>query len=469
MVLVQNYLDLIKENKSLVSLTLPNVKECFLQITYGKSKCCNAEYIVSKPVLPFARSDQFLSCIKSWRRLSAVNDECKDIYEIDFDISGSNFVFSPGDTIGVIPRNNALEVSTVISHLDLDDVKDLQYNLSIEPDKKGKIPLHIPVKSSIEYVLTYCVDLRGVVKKLFLLALSRHTKDEKERKVLEYLCSKEGSTKYTSDILNKNICFLDLLHMFKSCKPPVQVIFEHLPRLLPRPYSIVNSSNSHSNLIKICFSVMDIGNKRRGLTSGWMEQLILNNSLEVRMGNLNINSESNNKIPIYLRRNLNGFTLPIDTGTPIILIGPGTGVAPFIGFLEEREYIRNNNSNKDLGPAWLFFGCRSPHLDHLYEKELNTFLNKNILSNLSTAFSRVDNCKNKYVQDALIENAAELIKLIKSGAYVYICGDVKVIASQVKEVLIDSLIKYDNITTQEAEKYVNDMQKERRYITDIWN
>lgn len=235
----------------------------------------------------------------------------------------------------------------------------------------------------------------------FFLALSKYTKNDKERKLLEYLCSKEGSAAYSTHVLDKNLCILDIFTIFKSCKPPVEVLLANLPRLFPRPYSIVNSGLKNNKEIKICFSVMT-NNNRKGLTTGWLEKIILNEDLSLENGlkNLSLSSDSyytKEQIPIYLRKNVCMFCLPDNLETPLILIGPGTGVAPFIGFLEERERLKESNPDVKLGNVCLFFGCRNPDLDLIYEEELNGFLSSGVLNKLFTAFSRVDH-ETKYIQ-----------------------------------------------------------------------
>lgn len=235
------------------------------------------------------------------------------------------------------------------------------------------------------------------------MALSKYTKDENEKKVLEYLCSKEGSEAYQMYVLNRNMSILDIFKEFKSCKPGIEVLIANLPRLLPRPYSVVNTGLKNSKEIKICFSVIDTGNNRKGLTTGLLENMILSNAfdLEDRLKNLIIvddcNKQSYGRIPMYIRKNLSGFSLPSNLEEPLILIGTGTGVAPFIGFLEEIELAKDNNPNGKFGDVCLFFGCRNPKLDYIYEKELQEFNTKGVLNKLYTAFSR-DSSEVKYVQ-----------------------------------------------------------------------
>ncbi|OWR41645.1 hypothetical protein KGM_203279 [Danaus plexippus plexippus] len=443
-------------------LSLPKYKNNVLQIEFTNTKTNETVYNI-KPSLPFAASDIYYSSIISSRRLTALDSNCKAVYEISLNIEGSIFIFTPGDTIAIIPHNKKSEVDFILNHLNVKEVLYNDYKLSLDSGQKGaKIPVHIPIKSNLYYVLTHCVDLRAVIKKLFLLALSTHTKDENERKLLEYLCSSEGSEAYNDHILNKGTCILDIFNTFKSCKPPVQLLLEYLPRLLPRPYSVVTSQGP---VIKICFSVMEINN-RKGLTTGWLEDMIVKNDIVSEMEKLAMDV-TEHKIPIYMRKNMNEFHPPASVETPLILIGPGTGVSPYIGFLEEREKLIKNADSP--GVVWLFFGCRDPKLDFIYEDELNNFVSSGVLNRLSTAFSRHGNTEIRYVQDLVKENGEEISKLLVEGARVYVCGDVKVMAKQVKEAFIQCLSKYTNTSTNDAELFILNMQKEKKFLIDIWN
>lgn len=236
---------------------------------------------------------------------------------------------------------------------------------------------------------------------LFLLELSQHTQDERERKAMQYLCSKEGSAMFSQHVLNKKQSFVDILKTFQSCKPPIGVILAHSTRLLPRPYSIINFMKTAENELKICFSVTLLDNNKKGLTTGWLEKLLKNSTdIEIALEKLSLtksNIEENvHKIPIYLRKNM-GFSLPECPELPLLLICAGTGLAPFLGFLEERQHLKENKG-LNIGDTWLFFGCRNPDVDFLYKEELQRFKEKGVLTQLSMAFSRINNGGIKYVQ-----------------------------------------------------------------------
>lgn len=472
MVALNAFEDLIAELQETYTLSLPGFKPSPLKVCYSSDNSTETSFYGSGPPLPFASSKIFEADILTWRRLTASNGDCKAVYEVTLDVEGSKFTFKAGDTIGIIPQNDESDIDFIVSHLNLTSNADKPYSITVDTSTKGnKLPIHIPVKSTIRHVLKYCVELRSLLKKAFLLSLSRYTKDDKERKILEYLCSKEGAAAYSTHVLNKSLCILDIFSIFKTCKPPIEVLLGNLPRLLPRSYSIVNSGLQNNKVVKICFSVMT-NNNRKGLTTGWLEKLILNEefTLENGLKNMSISEESQyrQKVSIYLRKNFSMFCLPENLENPLILIGPGTGVSPFIGFLEERELLKESNKDVMFGDVYLYFGCRNPKLDFIYEEELKKFLAKGTLTKLFTAFSRVDS-EHRYIQDALTESGKEVVQLIMEGAHVYVCGDLNTMAVEVKEIFVKCLVDHGDMTLEEATTKISHMQKHYQYVVDAWS
>ena len=167
-------------------------------------------------------------------------------------------------------------------------------------------------------------------------------------------------------------------------------------------------------------------------------------------------------VPVFLAPNKH-FKLPDNPQTPVIMVGPGTGIAPFRAFLEQREV------DKATGPNWLFFGDQKKATDFLYEEEFAAWQKAGLLTRLDTAFSR-DQAHKIYVQDRMRENGAELWKWLQQGAYFYVCGDAKRMAKDVHQTLIDIAREHGNLTPEAADTYVNKtlMKDERRYVRDVY-
>lgn len=246
-------------------------------------------------------------------------------------------------------------------------------------------------------------------------AISHFTRDPMERLTMERICNQKDY--YAQEILQNNVSILTFLKKFPSCHPPVTLLLQHLPKLMPRPYSICSSSKINKDSIKICFSVIKLDNTLKGITTGWLEKFTENilhvdiDHLSTMKDNMNIEGMCKNfnrscsventndapleAIPIYLRQTT--FRLPTDHTVPIIMIAAGTGIAPFIGYLEERHVMIKNNPQHQLGLSQLYYGCRSEK-DLLYNEQLQTYVQSGALTNLAVCYSR--DCINglKYVQ-----------------------------------------------------------------------
>ncbi|KAG8572174.1 hypothetical protein GDO81_011959 [Engystomops pustulosus] len=179
------------------------------------------------------------------------------------------------------------------------------------------------------------------------------------------------------------------------------------------------------------------------------------------------------QIPIFIRPSTS-FNLPLDFSAPLIMIGPGTGIAPFIGFLQHREIQRQQKKDCTFGDTWLFFGCRSHDKDYFFRDELRSFVQNGTLSHLKVSFSREAPCTSndytpKYVQENILIFSKDIVQILtKENGYIYVCGDAKNMAKDVNSALIDILCAELHVEKLDAMKILASLKDEKRYLQDIW-
>ncbi|KAM9416801.1 methionine synthase reductase-like isoform 1-T2 [Salvelinus alpinus] len=413
------------------------------------------------------------------------DDSVKTALLIEMDISSHPMAYQPGDSLDVLCPNRASEVGELLHRLGLEDQKSNRLQLSLRKETKKKtaqIPSYIPENSTLHYLLTWCLELRTVPKKAFLRSLVECTGDSGEKRRLQELCSKQGSADYNLYVRDPNLGLLDLLTAFPACQPPLSLLIEHLPKLQPRPYSAASSSLRHPGRLHFVFNVIEfpactgrpVG--RRGLCTGWLSDLV--DPILVHPGKAQSSSTpALPKVHVCVRQNCS-FRLPSDLSKPFIMIGPGTGVAPFIGFLQQREKEREENPEAEFSETWLFFGCRHRDRDFLFREELQGFVANGTLTHLKVSFSR-DTQEGtgtqaetgpRYVQHNLLSHAKDIIKLLlKENGYLYVCGDAKNMAKDVNDTLIEMVSAELQLDKLDAMKRLAGLREEKRYLQDIWS
>uniref|UniRef100_A0A671XEN1 Methionine synthase reductase n=1 Tax=Sparus aurata TaxID=8175 RepID=A0A671XEN1_SPAAU len=407
-------------------------------------------------------------------------DSVKTALFLELDISAYPMMtYQPGDSFDVFCPNRASEVEDMLHRLGLYDQRNHRVHISLckDTNKKGaQVPPYIPKNISLLYVLTWCLEIRSVPKKAFLRALVEHTGDSVQRRRLQELCSKQGTANYNLYVRDRSLSVLELLTSFPSCSPPLSLLIGQTPCFcLSHSLSLSGSLHFVFNVVELpACSGRPAG--RRGLCTGWLFDLI--NPVLLFPGK----DESSGrtalpKIHVSLRPNCS-FRPPSDLSVPFIMVGPGTGVAPFIGFLQQRAKERLENPEATFGETWLFFGCRHRDRDYLFREELEGFVSSGTLSHLKVCFSRDDQLEEedkdsaarcRYVQHNLRLSSQHVTDiLLKQNGCLYVCGDAKNMAKDVNETLIEMITTELQVDQLEAMKRLAGLREEKRYLQDIW-
>lgn len=365
------------------------------------------------------------------RRMLTKEGSSKDTQHYVIDISESGLIYTCGDSLGVYPINRKEDVNEVLKALGLSG----QEKVWIKND---------PKQVTLKDALLRRVALALPTKK-FLTKLSEKVTAVKEKEKLDELLS-DVSREATKVYLEERQ-FVDLLEEFPSAKFDAQEFFDFLRRLVPRLYSIASSPSLYPNEVHLTVAVVRYktnGRERVGVASTY-----LSDRVEI----------FNKNVPVFIAKSK--FGLPEDDNVDLIMVGPGTGIAPFRAFLQERIFRRGN------GRTWLFFGDQHEATDNLYGEEFDEYLSKTQLTRLDNAWSRDQEYK-VYVQDKMREKSTDLWDWIKCGAFFYVCGDAERMALDVDDALHNIIEKEGRMTGEDAKKYVKQMKKEKRYQRDVY-
>ena len=409
----------------------------------------NGAYTVAAPYMATISASKLLTNPDSDRR----------VLHVEFDLGSSGITYKPGDSVGVIPQNNAELVRGIVSRLKLDSDAVFALNWKKEDtDKHATHPLpHIRTPCTVESAFTNYIDITGCPRKSLLRVLAEHCSNEGEKNALLHLSSRGGRTDYDKEIRSQSPTLLTLLEQFKSCSPPLAELLDALSPLAPRLYSITCAPEAAPTTPSVAFSVVKFevsgSGERLGVATNW---------LDAKM------DSDNKKVPVYIKPSLK-FGLPEDSAAPLIMIGPGTGVAPFRGFLQARR--ARMQQGHVFSEAMLFFGCRKPDEDFLYREDWDGFTADGTLSRFVCAFSR-ETSEKVYVQHKLKEHAKDIARLISEGAYIMVCGDGAHMAKDVHAVLAGIVADAGVCGVADlkaAEALLMDFTKSGRYVRDIWS
>uniref|UniRef100_A0A6P4E5W0 Methionine synthase reductase n=1 Tax=Drosophila rhopaloa TaxID=1041015 RepID=A0A6P4E5W0_DRORH len=406
---------------------------------------------------PFARTDSKPRSvvIKGSKVLVAADKETETKRVVELTLE-SSFGYQPGDTIGVVPSNNSEIVERLLHRLQLSEQADTTCHLKLSLNcakKSAKLPAHIPSATSPREILTHCLSLNFVPQKQLLSALSGFTSNEQERGFLACLSSKQATEHYNSLILEKGLVFMEILDLCENCRPPLCFLAEHLPRLLPRPYSIANSPlETGGQVLRIIYSLL---NHKPGVTTRMLEELVKQ-----------INTQQPANVVIYPRLN-NAFRYTEqDLGSNQILIAVGTGLAPFLGFLAHKEKLISQQPQREKGHSWLYIGAKTPEAI-LKRDQLKAWHKSTVLERLRMCHSRGDSPG--YVQEMMAEDSEDLVKfLIKHDTVIYVCADGAKISQSIANGLCLCLQKVLHLTEEEASRQLMELKAHGKYREDVW-
>jgi sulfite reductase (NADPH) flavoprotein alpha-component len=351
----------------------------------------------------------------------------KETRHIVLSLAGSGLSYEPGDCLGIVPSNDPELVTAIIKEMNWDSETVIQIN------KQGET-------LSLKDALTSFFEITLLNKKIVQQAAELTDNEDIKKLVLvenvqqlkEYMDGRD---------------FLDLLRDFGPWNASAQELVSLLRKMPPRLYSIASSLTANPDEVHLTIGAVRYsahGRERKGVCSvQCSERLPLSDTL-----------------PVFVQKNKH-FNLPESADTDIIMVGPGTGIAPFRSFIQERA------AEKASGRAWLFFGDQHATTDFLYQEEFEMYQKEGALTKLDTAFSR-DTEQKIYVQHKISENGKELFEWLENGAYFYVCGDKQYMAKDVHSTLIEIIGKEGNMSPEQAEAYLNDLQKQKRYQRDVY-
>jgi cytochrome P450/NADPH-cytochrome P450 reductase len=355
-----------------------------------------------------------------------------------------------GDHLSVVPRNDPALVDAVARRFGF--LPADQISLQVADGRRAQLPAGEPV--SVGRLLTDFVELQQVATRKQIQIMAEHTRCPVTKpKLLAFVGDDGASTEvYRADILGKRKSVFDLLEEHPACELPFHVYLEMLSLLAPRYYSISSSPSVDPTRCSVTVAVVEApASSGRGIYKG-----VCSNYLAGRRAGETIHAT--------VRETKAGFRLSDDDSLPIIMIGPGTGLAPFRGFLQERAARKARGAS--LGPAILFFGCRHPEQDYLYADELKAFEAGGV-TELYTAFSRGDGPKT-YVQHLVAAQKDRLWSLIENGAIIYVCGDGGRMEPDVKGTLVAIYRERTGADAEAGQRWIDDLGTGNRYVLDVW-
>jgi len=354
-----------------------------------------------------------------------------------------------GDHLGVVAENPPDVVARALRRFDFAD--DTYVRLRAVSPLSSTLPTDAPV--SLERLLARHVELQHTATRRQIATMAANTQCPNTKPRLQALSADDEETgEYRTEVKRKRRSVLDLLEEFSACELPFEAFLDMLPPMTPRYYSISSSPHAEPSRCSITVGVVrEPAWSGRGTFDG-----VCSTYLE--------RHDEHATIDAFVKDSKSGFHLPEDPARPIVMVGPGTGLAPFRGFLQERDALRRGGAT--LGRALLFFGCRHPDQDYLYRDELERFAANSIVE-LHVAFSRVGPEKT-YVQHRIAERADDVWAIIDGGGTFYVCGDGSRMEPDVRAAIIALYRAKTGNDEAAASAWMDELTASKRYNLDVW-
>ncbi|MEH7177644.1 assimilatory sulfite reductase (NADPH) flavoprotein subunit [Neobacillus vireti] len=349
----------------------------------------------------------------------------KETRHLELTLEGSGLTYQPGDSLGIYPENDPILVDLLLEELKWNGEESVTIN------KQGD------VRSLREAFVTY-YEITTLTKPLLEKAAKLTSNND-----LEELVNNSEKVK----VYLEGHDLLDVVREFGPWNSSPQEFVSILRKMPARLYSIASSLSANPEEVHLTIGAVRYhanGRDRKGVCSIFTAERL----------------QAGDSVPVYIQQNEN-FKLPESPDTPIIMVGPGTGVAPFRSFMQEREELGAE------GKSWMFFGDQHFVTDFLYQTEWQKWLKDGVLTKMDVAFSR-DTAEKVYVQHRMLEQSRELFQWLQEGAHIYICGDEKNMANDVHQTLIQIIETEGGKSREDAEAYLADLQQQKRYQRDVY-
>ena len=358
-------------------------------------------------------------------RLLTSPDSSKEIRHYEISIAGSGLSYEAGDALNVVPVNCPELVADIIKAIGCSGDEE-------EPVSGILMPLSEALREHFEIKLPSKELLNEIAKRSGDQELNNLLTTDDKDQLTKYLWGRDT---------------LDLLLQFPAMQFSAAEFLALLKPLQHRAYSISSSGKANPETVHLTISSVrynSFNREHKGVCSTYLADI----------------ADENSAVRCFFSPN-KVFRVPEDNDLPMIMVGPGTGVAPFRAFLQEREF------RKAKGLNWLFFGDRNADKDFIYRDEIEAMQLHGVLNRLDLAFSR-DQEEKIYVQDRMREKGAELFALLEQGGYFFVCGDAYRMAKDVDKALHDMIASHGNLSEEQASEYVNQMKKDKRYVRDVY-